>query len=121
MTRKSSYKHPNQHLADLDARRAEILEQAPAQAAAMHIDEQAIIEAMVQVDSVARAKGDPELGQMIAEMEMEHIAQDQSLDALNNILEVLHEAADEYRQDSKTYSNDLKEEWPTYPEVAPST
>ena len=92
--RKSSYKHPSQHIAALDERRAEILEQAPAQAAAMHVDEQDIIEAMVQVDSLARAKGDPERGQMIAEMEMEHIRQDQSRDALEQIIAIVREAAD---------------------------
>ena len=83
--------HPTQHLADLDTRRAEILDQAPAQAKALGVDEQDIIAALVQIDSVARAHGDPERGQMIAEIEMEHIRQDQDRDAYENIETVFKE------------------------------
>ena len=93
-SRKSGYKHPSQHLADLDARRAEILEQAPAQAKALGVDEIDVIESMVQIDSVARAHGDSERGQMITDIEMEMIQQQQAFDAYEQIEIVFKEIVD---------------------------
>lgn len=96
-SRKSgAYKHPTQHLVDLDTRRAEMLEQAPVQAAELHVDERDIIEAMVQVDSLARAKGDPVRGQMITELELEHIRQDQDRDAYAEIEKGYKEIVSEF-------------------------
>lgn len=107
--RSRKYVHPTQHLADLDTRRAEILEQAPAQAKALGVDEQDVIAALVQIDSVNRAHGDPERGQMIAELEMEHIRQDQDRDAYEQVETVYREIVAEFLAAGDSYVTEEQE------------
>ncbi len=94
---KRAYKHPQQHLADLEERYAEIIAGAPVNAELLGISEIDFIEAQVQVDSVSRANCDPELANMLFEMDMEHIKQDMSRDSIEKILGILNEAANKYR------------------------
>ena len=94
-SRQTKYKSPNQHLADLDARRKEIMEQAPAQAAALGLYGQDVIEAMVKIDAVKRAKGDEERAMFIFELEMEMIQRDQVLVAIEKLTTIVKEAAAE--------------------------
>ena len=109
--RRPKYRTPDQQIREQDARRLEIREQASTQSIDTGCDEAALLEALVIQEAIERSKGEPDRGLMIFDIEMEMIQQDQARDALEQIIAVVREAADEYRQDPERYvSNFAKPE-----------
>ena len=93
--RKPKYRSPDQQIREQDARRLEIMEQARLQSIADGCDEPVMLEALLIQEAVNRAKGDPERALMIFDMEMEMIQQDQTRDAIEELINIVREAAAE--------------------------
>ena len=97
--RRPPYKSPDEQLRYQDQRRADIMENAHQQSMESGADESAILEAMVIEEAVDRARGDPERALFIFDMESEMIQQDQTLDAIENLMNVVKEIATEISAD----------------------
>ena len=101
--RKPKYRSPDQQIKDQDERRLEVRGFAEMQSIATGEDEGDILESLVVQEAAERGRGDAEKGLYIFDAEMARIKQDQSRDALEQLIAIVREAGESYRADPDNY------------------
>ena len=101
--RKPKYRSPDQQIKDQDERRLELRAFAELQSIATVDDETSVLEALVIQEAAERGRGDAEKALYIFDTEMEMTRQDQSRDAIEQLIAIVREAGDEYPSDPDDY------------------